>query len=605
MDTRVNKNKKRRIIIIGARMDGHAGVILDALQSSRGYKVIGFIDNANSLQDSLINGIPILGRTDDLPKMKINADCVHIAIGDNAARGRLFELLKKKEVKIATIIHPSATVSRSVKIGEGSFIGANAVIGHNAVIGKANIINAGAIIEHDTRLAFSVYFGQGAKTEARVSIDDYCFVGVGAAILPDIHIGSAALIGPNAVVDKDVPSQSTVIKYGEKKHIKNIYVEASPDVSISGKIYVAQPTLPEYPLLDERFRDIAKSLILSNFAKYARELEMELRKKLSVKAALTFPNATSALMLVLKAMNLSGEVILPSFTFSATGHAVAWNGLTPVFADIDPYTFNISPEDVKRKITSKTSAILAVHIFGNPADVESLEPIAQKHNLKLIFDSAHALGSKYKGIPVGSFGDAECFSFSGTKVITSAEGGAVSSDDEKFMELLNLGRNYGSGNNYDCQFIGLNGKMSEFHAAIALEGMPLLDRFVERRNDLANLYRKRLSEIPGIRFQRISDGCVSTFKDFSIIVEPEKFGIDRDELSERLCAEGVFTKKYFYPPLHKMAAYQRIPHRAEHLVNTEFISQRILCLPIYSHMDTDTLEKICYAIYRVGSARKT
>ena len=600
----ISKRRKRTIVIVGARMDGHAGVILDSLQLIGGYKVTGFIDNSRKLQNSLINGIPVLGSTDDLDEIKINADYVHVAIGDNAARGRLFKLLKKKNLKVATIIHPSAVVSNRAIIGEGSFIGARAVIGNNVVIDKVNIINTGAIVEHDTRLGFSVYFGQGAKTEARVKIDDYCFVGVGATILPDIHIGSAALIGPNAVVDKDVPVKSTVIKYGERKHTKNIYLEAKPDVSIADKIYVAQPTLPDYPLLDERFRDIAKSLVLSNFAKYSKELEAKLRKKLSVEVALTFPNATSALMLVLKAMGLTGEVILPSFTFSATGHAVVWNGLTPVFADIDPYTFNISLEDVERKITAKTSAILAVHIFGNPADVENLESVAKKHNLKLIFDSAHALGSKYKSRPVGSFGDAECFSFSGTKVITSAEGGAVTSNDKKFMEKLSMGRNYGAGSNYDCQFIGLNGKMSEFHAAIALEGIPLLDSFVRKRNDLADLYKKRLSEIPGITFQHIKAGSVSTFKDFSMVIDPHKFGMGRDELSERLSAEGVHTKKYFYPPLHKMAAYRALQHRAENLVNTEFLSQHILCLPIYSHMNIDTLEKICYAIYRIRNLNK-
>ena len=604
MQKGIKKKKKRTIVIIGARMNGHAGVVLDALQSIGGYKVTGFIDNDRNLHNSLINGTPVLGSTDDLDKIEIDADCVHIAIGDNAARGRLFKLLKKKNIRIATIIHPSATVSRRAIIGEGSFIGARAVAGNNVVIDKVNIINTGAIVEHDTKLGFSVYLGQGAKTEARVKIDDFCFIGVGATILPDIHIGSAALIGPNAIVDKDVPTKSTVIKYGEKKHIKNIYVEADPDVSITDKIYVAQPTLPDYPLLDKRFRDIAKSLVLSNFAKYAKELEAELRKKLSVRKVLTLPNATSALMLVLKAMDLTGEVILPSFTFSATGHAIVWNSLTPVFADIDPHTFNISPEDIERKITGKTSAILAVHIFGNPADVEKLEIIAKKHNLKLIFDSAHALGSKYKGRPIGSFGDAECFSFSGTKVITSAEGGAVASNDKEFIEKLSLGRNYGAGSNYDCQFIGLNGKMSEFHAAIALEGMPLLDTFVHIRNDLAKLYKKRLSEIPGISFQRIKDGCVSTFKDFSIVIDPDKFGMDRDELSERLSGEGVFTKKYFYPLLHKMAAYRTLRHRAEYLVNSEFLSQNILCLPIYSHMDTDTLEKICYAIYRIRNSNK-
>ncbi len=597
------KSDKKTIIIIGARVDGHAGVILDTLESLGEYDLVGFIDNTPDLQGKVLRGVPVIGSTDDLETIEIPADYVHIAVGDNVARGKLFQILKKRSVDVLTVIHPTAVVSRHASVAEGCFVGARAVINNGAVIGAVSIINTGAIIEHDNKIGFAVHMAPGTKTTGRVRIDDYAFVGVGATILPEIHVGSGAMIGAGATVVKDVSSKTTVIGYAAKKHHRNIYADTRPDVGVKENIYVAQPTLPEYPLLEVKFKDIANSLMLSNFAKYSNELEAVLESKLSVKKALSFPNATSALMLTLKAMDLKGEVILPSFTFSATGHAVVWNGLVPVFADIDPETFNIDPDDVERKITKNTSAILGVHVFGNPADITRLESIAKKHHLKLIFDSAHALGSVYQGRPIGSFGDVECFSLSGTKVITSAEGGIATSNDEAFMQKMHLGRNYGASSDYDCQYIGLNGKMSEFHAAIALESLALLDKFVYKRNELVQLYAKRLGELPGIRFQQIPEGHVSTYKDFAIIVEPEQFGMNRDELIRYLNLEGIFPKKYFYPPLHMMKAYAPISHRAENLVNTAAVANNIICLPIYSHMSVDKVEKICFTIHRIHHAK--
>jgi dTDP-4-amino-4,6-dideoxygalactose transaminase len=163
---------------------------------------------------------------------------------------------------------------------------------------------------------------------------------------------------------------------------------------------------------------------------------------------------------------------------------------------------------------------------------------------------------------------------------------------------VDIGRNYGAGQDYDCQFIGLNGKMSEFHAAIALESLSLIDKFVSRRNELAVLYRKRLSEIPGISFQYINKGDLSTFKDFAMIIDREKFGMDRDKLISMLNQEGIFPKKYF-SPIHLMKAYEKVPHKAESLTHTECVAGNIICLPIYSHMANDALERICYTVFRI------
>jgi len=303
--------------------------------------------------------------------------------------------------------------------------------------------------------------------------------------------------------------------------------------------------------------------------------------------------------MVLKAMELDGEVILPSFTFIATGHAVLWNNLIPVFADIDPDTFNIDPLDVECKITEKTSAIIAVNIFGNPCDISALAAISEKHGLKLIYDSAHALGSEYSGNIVGGYGDAECFSLSGTKVITSAEGGIVTSNNSDLMEKISLGRNYGAGNDYNGLHLGLNGKMSEFHAAIAVDSLVLLKQSTEARNSIVEHYISRLSELPGLKFQEVYTSNLSTYKDFGFIVDREQFGLSRDELIKYLNADNIFPKKYFYPPLHEMTVYKNTVHRAHDLKVTDHIATNIICLPIFSHMSYDTVEKICFSIFRI------
>jgi len=205
----------------------------------------------------------------------------------------------------------------------------------------------------------------------------------------------------------------------------------------------------------------------------------------------------------------------------------------------------------------------------------------------------------YKGKMMGIFGDIEAFSLSGTKVITSAEGGILTSNNIELMERISLGRNYGSGSDYNCEFIGLNGKMSEFHASIAIESLNLLDDLIENRNKIANLYKQRLSELPGISFQNVSENDVSTYKDFGVIIDAKNFGINRDQLISELDKECIYTKKYFYPPLHKMLAYKKYRKGSTNLDNTNYVASNIICLPIYSHMKNDTVEKICFAIHRI------
>jgi sugar O-acyltransferase (sialic acid O-acetyltransferase NeuD family) len=222
--------RRKKIIIVGARLDGHAGVLLDVLSEIGSYDAVGFIDNTPGLQGGVISGIPVLGSTDDLETLAIPADCVHVAIGDNVARGNIFKRLSKRGSIVETIIHPTAHVSSKATVGSGCFIGAGVIVNNGSRIGNACIINTGAVVEHDNLVGFAVHLASGTTTAGRVTIEDYVFVGAGASVLPDIHIGSYAMIGAGATVVKNVSNKTTVIGYAARRHIENIYKEVQPDV---------------------------------------------------------------------------------------------------------------------------------------------------------------------------------------------------------------------------------------------------------------------------------------------------------------------------------------------------------------------------------------
>lgn len=365
-------------------------------------------------------------------------------------------------------------------------------------------------------------------------------------------------------------------------------------------VNIVSPTLPSLDSMKDRIEETLKNGMITNFSRYSQEFEKKTAEYFCVKYALSQSNATSGLLILQKILNLTGEVIVPSFTFSATTHTLIWNNLTPVFVDINKETFNIDPKLIEEKITPKTSAIYGVHIFGNPCEINELQKIADKHNLKLIFDSAHAFGSLYHGKKVGGFGDAEVFSLSATKLLTTGEGGIITTNNPKLYEKLKLGRNYGDPGTYDCQFVGFNSKLPEYGAIMGLETLKILEEGVERRNQLFELCKSTLGNVPGITFQKITENCRTTVKDLAIVIDKNKFGISRDKLAEALDKENIRTKKYFYPPIHLMKAYSQFYDQYNgKLPNTEYLSQNILCLPIHSHMADETMLKICKAIKRI------
>jgi len=361
-----------------------------------------------------------------------------------------------------------------------------------------------------------------------------------------------------------------------------------------------KPSLPPSECVLSLYADCYASGVITN-AKLVRQFEEQAAERLGVKHCVAVSSCTSGLILVLKALGLTGEVILPSFTFFATGHALLWNGLTPVFADCDPQTWVVDPREVAARITERTSAIVGVHLYGNPCDVDGLTEIAGRHHLKLVYDSAHAFGSACQGRPVGSFGDAEVFSLSPTKLLVAGEGGLVATNDAVLAQRLRAARNYGDLGAYDPQLLGLNARMPEFNAALAVAGLPFLDAKVARHNQVARHYTALLADTPGLGFQAVLQGNLSTYKDYSVLVYEDQFGMSRDELAEALRAENIETKKYFYPPLHKQALFRPVyEENPSPLQNTEFISDRVLSFPIYESLPDDTISKVAFAVRRLA-----
>ena len=373
----------------------------------------------------------------------------------------------------------------------------------------------------------------------------------------------------------------------------------SNDIRPDEAIPITKPTLPPLEEYQLRLEQLWKTGQVTN-GPLVRETEALLGDYIGNVHCVAMANCTIGLVLAIKALGLKGAAVLPSFTFFATAHSLIWNGLEPVFADIDEQTWNLSPASVKEILEKRSdvSAILGVHLFGNPCQVEELEAIARQYDIKLLFDSAHALGSESNGQKIGAFGDIEVFSLSPTKPVVAAEGGVASTSHEELAEVLRYGRDYGNEGDYNPSFIGLNARLSELHAAMALGSLEMLERNIKHRNEVVSRYKSSLSLIPGIRFQRIREKDRSTYKDFTVLIETEEFGMSRDALSWWLERERIDTRKYYSPPVHRTRAYwdRWGKYRDEELPVTNRISEHVLSLPIWSHMDNDIVDHVCETI---------
>lgn len=373
--------------------------------------------------------------------------------------------------------------------------------------------------------------------------------------------------------------------------------ESSHDVAAhsgGSHLPIASPEgIPGEEFLEDA-RKILASGQLTNGAQ-VRRLEEVAAAYLEVPYCVAVSSCTAGLLLTLRALELRGEVILPSFTFHATAHGLLWNGLKPVFADCDEQTFCIDPEAVREKLSPTTAAILAVHIFGCPAAVDELEQISSSHGIPLICDAAHAFGSKVGTRRIGTYGAAEVFSLSPTKVLVAGEGGLVATRDRVLAQGLRAARNYGDVGDGDPQVLGLNARMSEFHAALGLCGFSGLEARIDRRNQIRLQYLRGLEGIPGLRFQEVPKGSRSTFKDMAVLVDPIAFGASRDWLVAFLQERGIEARRYFWPPVHRQKLYHRVWDRRP-LPITDRVSNGILDLPIYSGLRDEDVSRVCEAL---------
>ena len=366
-------------------------------------------------------------------------------------------------------------------------------------------------------------------------------------------------------------------------------------------IPLTRPTLPKITSILGKLKDIFKTGMITN-SKYVKEFEKRCSKFLGSKNVIAVSSGTSALILSFKCLNLKGEVILPSFTFTSSAHSLLWLGLTPVFADINPETFNIDSDSIEKKITSKTTAILATHVFGNPCDIDKIQKIAKKHNLKVVYDAAHAFGSKYKNKSVSNFGNVAIFSFTPTKILTTGEGGLIVVKDKGLANMMKIGRNNGDSFNREEEFLGLTARMNEFSAILGIEGLKEIKKNLKRRIEMVNLYKQKLANVPGISFQKIKGSYFSAYKDLAILVDKNKFGISRDDLLKELLKRKIETKVYFFPALHRKKVYQK--YRGTSLPVTDFVSNRIMSLPLYSHMPKSYVIKVCTIIKKLYKRKR-
>jgi dTDP-4-amino-4,6-dideoxygalactose transaminase len=361
------------------------------------------------------------------------------------------------------------------------------------------------------------------------------------------------------------------------------------------RIPLTRPSVPDPEAVAAEVAAILRSGVLTNGPR-VRELERRAAAYLGVRHCVAVSSCTAGLMLLLRAADLAGDVVVPSFTFAATVHAVAWNGLRPVFADVERATLTLDPKAVP--VGVRTFAILATHVFGAPCDVEGLEAVARAHGLRLFFDAAHAFGSAHAGRRVGAFGDAEVFSLSPTKSLVAGEGGIIATDDEALAERCRIGRDYGNPGDYDCRFVGLNARMSELHAAVALASLEGIEERIARRNAVAARYREALDGVPGISFPAVRPSDRSTYKDLTILVDPEEFGMDAATLAARLAAEGIDTRRYYAPPVHRMRAYRFTPGASARLPVTEWAAERCLTLPLWDAMEEAETARVVGAVRR-------
>jgi dTDP-4-amino-4,6-dideoxygalactose transaminase len=365
---------------------------------------------------------------------------------------------------------------------------------------------------------------------------------------------------------------------------------------------LVQPSFDDLPGVMSSIQSVLESGQLTNGRNVA-ELEERVAARMHVDHVVAVGSCTAGLMLVYQGLGVRGDVVMPSHTFSASAHAVRWAGGAPRFADVERSRATLDPEDVRRRVDG-AAALSATHLYGHPAEVDALEAIAQEAGIPLVFDSAHALGSVHSGRAIGTFGHAEVFSMSPTKVTVAGEGGLVATDDPDLAAHVRIGRNYGNPGDYNCAFPGLNARMSELHAVLGLASLAGLDDRLESRLRSVDAFERVVATSAALRVVRPADGDVSTFKDLTFELAVGSVGATW--LQRALAAEGVDSRRYFWPPVHQQDAYQGFA-RDNDLPVTDDLAGRLLTVPLTTRSPVETTERLAevvVSLVEAGSLRR-
>lgn len=357
-------------------------------------------------------------------------------------------------------------------------------------------------------------------------------------------------------------------------------------------IYVTRPQLPPLAEFIPSLEKIWESGVLTNGGPFHHQLEDALCEYLGVEHIALFTNATIALITALQALRITGEVITTPYSFVATSHSLLWNGIKPVFVDVDPHTLNLDPAKIEAAITPQTTAIMPVHCYGHPCDVNAIQAIADNYNLKIIYDAAHAFGVQNDNGSVLNHGDLSVLSFHATKVFNTFEGGAIVCPDAKTKVRIDQLKNFGHVGEVNVVAPGINGKMSEFNAALGLLQLKYIDEALARRRQIDAAYRERLAHVKGIRCLGDAGEKVANYAYFPILVGND-YPISRDELYQRMKDSGVHPRRYFYPLISEFPMYRGMPSaNSANLPVATSASRQILCLPIYPDLEMTVLEEI-------------
>lgn len=358
------------------------------------------------------------------------------------------------------------------------------------------------------------------------------------------------------------------------------------------QILVTRSSMPELEEYIDEIREIWDTHWLTNMGPKHIKLQNELQNYLGVSNVELLTNGHMAIELSLQAMNLQGEVITTPYTFASTTHAIVRNGLTPVFCDINPIDFTIDVTKMERLITDRTCAIVPVHVYGNICNIEEIEKLAQKYELKVLYDAAHSFGETYKGKGVGNFGDASCFSFHATKVFNTIEGGAVSYKDPELGRKLYELKNFGIHGPEEVDAVGANAKMNEFCAAMGLCNLRHVDDEISKRQVVAERYRERLENIEGLQLNVNQPEVKSNYAYFPVIFDEKVYGASRNEVFEALAKNGIGARKYFYPLTNTFACFNK-KFNVDETPVARSIAKRVLTLPLYADLSIRDVDRIC------------